>query len=147
MTWNRSTITTLVIVVVSVVFAAVLFRVTDDGSVGSPSSDGPPASSPRAGEVDPESRLPWVELTELPVEAQGTVALIDQGGPFPCAKDGSTFGNFEGLLPEHERGYYAEYTVIFDCSGNRGARRIVAGDRGELFYTDDHYESFERILR
>lgn len=147
MTWNRSTITTVAVVIASVLFAAVIYRLTDDGTLGSVGPTPPASSAPVAGDVDPESRLPWVALTTLPVEAQGTVALIDQGGPFPCAKDGSTFGNFEGLLPEHERGYYAEYTVVFDCSGNRGARRIVAGDRGELYYTDDHYASFERVLR
>ena len=55
-----------------------------------------------SGDIDPESGLPWVLEEELPVEGQGTLALIDQGGPFPFPdKDGSTFGNFEGLLPDH----------------------------------------------
>jgi ribonuclease T1 len=27
----------------------------------------------------------------------------------------------------------------------RGARRIVAGKGGEMFYTDDHYNTFRRI--
>ena len=81
------------------------------------------------------------------MEGQATLALIDQGGPFPYDKDGSTFGNFEGLLPDHQNGYYLEYTVITPGSEDRGARRIVAGDGEEFYWTEDHYASFERILR
>ena len=89
-----------------------------------------------------------VALEDLPPEAAATVRLIDRGGPFPYpGKDGSSFGNFEGLLPERERGYYAEYTVPTPGVDHRGARRIVAGDGGELYWTEDHYESFERIRR
>jgi ribonuclease T1 len=55
------------------------------------------------------------------------------------------FGNFEKLLPLKERGYYREYTVRTPGTKGRGARRIVAGRGGELYYTDDHYQSFERI--
>jgi ribonuclease T1 len=32
-------------------------------------------------------------------------------------------------------------------SDDRGARRIVAGADGELYWTDDHYSSFARIRR
>jgi ribonuclease T1 len=95
-----------------------------------------------------EDGIPYVALDDLPAEAAETVALIDAGGPFPYpGKDGSTFGNFEGLLPEQPDGYYAEYTVDTPGLSHRGARRIVAGDGGELYWTEDHYESFERIWR
>ena len=73
--------------------------------------------------------------------------LVDRGGPFPEDEDGSTFGNFEGLLPDRERGYYREFTVATPGLESRGARRIVAGDGGELYWTRDHYASFERIAR
>ncbi len=105
------------------------------------------AAGVRSGDTDPESGLAWILEDELPVEGQATLALIDQGGPFPYDKDGSTFGNFEALLPDHPRGYYAEYTVLTPGSRDRGARRIIAGDGGELFWTEDHYASFERIAR
>lgn len=95
-----------------------------------------------------EHGIPYVDLADLPPEAAATVELIDAGGPFPYpGKDGSTFGNFEGLLPDRERGYYAEYTVETPGLDHRGARRIIAGDGGELYWTEDHYESFERIRR
>jgi ribonuclease T1 len=87
-----------------------------------------------------------VKLDDLPQEVRDTVALIREGGPFPYRKDGVTFGNRERLLPRAQRGYYREYTVPTPGARDRGARRIVAGGNGELYYTDDHYESFRRIL-
>jgi ribonuclease T1 len=86
-----------------------------------------------------------ISLAQLPPEARRTLALIKQGGPFPYAKDGSTFGNREGLLPSQPRGYYREYTVPTPGASNRGARRIVAGRGGDYWYTADHYRSFGRI--
>jgi ribonuclease T1 len=86
-----------------------------------------------------------VKLKDLPKEAQETYALIKVGGPFPYAKDGSTFGNREKRLPKQKRGYYKEYTVKTPGARNRGARRIVCGAPTECYYTDDHYESFKII--
>jgi ribonuclease T1 len=73
------------------------------------------------------------------------VLLIHRGGPFPYERDGVVFGNFERALPARERGYYHEYTVATPGIPHRGARRIVAGRGGELYYTDDHYRTFRRI--
>jgi ribonuclease T1 len=95
-----------------------------------------------------------VALAELPAEANQTLRLIKQGGPFPYPhKDGSTFGNYEKRLPIQPRGYYSEYTVPTPGRRDRGARRIVAGNKPhrnqhssvEYYYTDDHYRSFRRI--
>lgn len=92
--------------------------------------------------------LPTVRLVDLPPEAAEVVEAIDAGGPFAHPeKDGDRFGNYEGLLPERERGWYREYTVPTPGLDHRGARRVVAGRDGELFWTDDHYESFARIRR
>lgn len=87
-----------------------------------------------------------IAVRELPQEARQTLALIKAGGPFPYPKDGSVFGNREGLLPKRNRGYYREYTVKTPGAKDRGARRIVAGNSGEYYYTDDHYRSFRRII-
>ena len=87
-----------------------------------------------------------IALRELPPEARQTLALIKAGGPFPHSKDGSRFGNREGLLPRRERGYYREYTVKTPPARDRAARRIVTGMPGEYYYTDDHYRSFKRII-
>jgi ribonuclease T1 len=84
---------------------------------------------------------------QLPPEARETIALIDRGGPFPFRQDGTVFQNREGLLPAQPSGYYHEYTVVTPGENDRGARRIVAGDGGELYYTDDHYDSFVEVVR
>lgn len=91
--------------------------------------------------------MPTVPLDRLPAEARRTVRLIDDGGPFPYAKDGSAFGNFEGELPKQRRGYYREYTVRTPGERDRGARRIVTGSGDEIYYTADHYVSFKAVLR
>jgi len=72
-----------------------------------------------------------VDKKDLPKEALETIALIRKGGPFPYAR---------------ERGWYREYTVKTPGAKDRGARRIVAGRDGTLYYTGDHYRSFRRIL-
>lgn len=93
------------------------------------------------------SGLPTIRYQSLPKQAKETIALIEQGGPFPFERDGITFQNREQLLPRKRSGYYREYTVITPGSRDRGARRIVAGADGELYYTDDHYDSFKEVLR
>lgn len=91
--------------------------------------------------------MPTVRADRLPAEARRTLRLIDDGGPFPYAKDGSVFGNFEGELPKQRRGHYREYTVPTPGERDRGARRIVTGSGGETYYTADHYASFKAVLR
>lgn len=115
-------------------------------------ADSPGESPTDGGEVpdsgtDPDSGLPVVQEADLPPEAHDTLALIDQGGPFPYEEDGTTFSNREGILPDHEEGYYKEHTVETPGSDDRGARRIVTGSGGEFYWTDDHYASFSRIAR
>jgi ribonuclease T1 len=123
----------------------------DPDSGGSPtpaSSAAPPTAAPtRSDGVDPGSGLPIVSLAELPVEAADAVLLIDQSGPFPYRQDGATFENREGLLPDRSTGYYREYTVETPGSDDRGARRIVVGQDGEMYWTADHYDSFAWIAR
>jgi ribonuclease T1 len=154
--WNRTTITTVAIVFATIIFTSFVIKFAFDHDGETITLGGDPAptaqTSPvgdgvESGHTDPESGLPWVLEEELPVEGQATLALIDQGGPFPFRQDGSTFGNFEGLLPDHPRGYYHEYTVITPGSTDRGARRIITGEGGEYYWTEDHYASFERIAR
>lgn len=105
----------------------------------------PTVTPTRAGSQQGDD-LPVVYENQLPREARTTLRLIEEGGPFPYDKDGSVFQNREGLLPSERRGYYREYTVITPGEDDRGARRIVAGEEGELYYTDDHYDSFQRIV-
>ena len=146
------TVGAVALVLVAVLLVAVLQRLGSrsggDGARTDPDGRGTTSAAPASSGTDPESGLPWVPEEELPVEARETLRLIDRGGPFPYPdRDGATFRNSEGLLPEHQRGYYAEYTVPTPGSDDRGARRIVVGDGDERYWTADHYASFERILR
>lgn len=94
----------------------------------------------------PVTDLPTLVVAELPVEAVATLRLIKQGGPFPYAQDGAVFQNREGKLPSRPAGSYHEYTVRTPGSPDRGARRIVSGSDGALFWTTDHYRSFREII-
>lgn len=86
-----------------------------------------------------------VPLSSLPPEAATTVMLIEKKGPFPYSHDGVVYQNLEHHLPAEPRGYYHEYTVTTPGSADRGTRRIITGDRGEFWYTGDHYQSFVRV--
>ncbi|MFE7095959.1 ribonuclease domain-containing protein [Streptomyces erythrochromogenes] len=88
-----------------------------------------------------------VRADALPRQAQDVLALIDKGGPYPYRQDGTVFGNFEKALPRQKRGYYHEFTVRTPGERDRGARRIVTGEGGEFYYTDDHYQTFKAVLR
>lgn len=107
---------------------------------------GATASPAHARGAVPEG-LREIPVAELPAEAQATIRLIRRGGPFPYERDGSVFRNFEKRLPLRERGYYREYTVRTPGVKGRGARRVVAGRGGELYYTEDHYRSFRRVRK
>ena len=89
--------------------------------------------------------LPVIAASELPAEARDTLQAIEQGGPFPYARDGVVFRNYEHKLPMHGRGYYHEYTVRTPGARNRGVRRIICGSYPECYYTGDHYRTFKRI--
>ncbi|MFH9247853.1 ribonuclease domain-containing protein [Streptomyces lydicus] len=86
--------------------------------------------------------------SKLPSQAHDTLDLIAKGGPYPYPKDGTVFDNREGSLPAQSTGYYHEYTVITPGSPDRGARRIVAGEKkDEDYYTADHYSTFDLVDR
>jgi ribonuclease T1 len=89
------------------------------------------------------------DLAQFPAEERqaidATLALVKAGGPFPYRKDGSEFSNREGRLPQQAPAYYREYTVETAGSPDRGARRIVSGRAGEIYYTRDHYQTFIRL--
>lgn len=102
-----------------------------------------PAAAQRASA--PAATGEQVPVSQLPREALETIRLIRKGGPYPYARDGAVFSNREGHLPKQKRGYYREFTVKTPGERTRGARRIVAGAGGELYYTEDHYARFRRV--
>lgn len=58
---------------------------------------------------------------------------------------GSRFGNREGLLPKEPGRVYTECDIDTVGENSRGAKRIVFSNDGLIYYTDDHYESFELL--
>lgn len=58
---------------------------------------------------------------------------------------GSRFGNREALLPKEQGRTYTECDIDTVGSNSRGAKRIVFSNDGLIYYTDDHYESFELL--
>lgn len=58
---------------------------------------------------------------------------------------GNRFGNYEGLLPEKEGRFYTECDIDTLGAEKRGAKRIVFSNDGFIYYTEDHYQSFELL--
>ena len=58
---------------------------------------------------------------------------------------GSYFGNNEGLLPDADGREWTECDIDTIGKTSRGAKRIVFSNDGLIYYTEDHYESFELL--
>lgn len=58
---------------------------------------------------------------------------------------GDRFGNYEGLLPDADGRKWTECDIDTLGKSSRGAKRIVFSNDGLIYYTDDHYESFELL--
>ena len=58
---------------------------------------------------------------------------------------GDKFGNYEGLLPDAPGRRWTECDIDTLGAKSRGAKRIVFSNDGLIYYTDDHYESFELL--
>ena len=58
---------------------------------------------------------------------------------------GSNFGNYEGILPKKKGRTYTECDIDTLNKSSRGAKRIVFSNDGLIYYTDDHYETFELL--
>ena len=57
---------------------------------------------------------------------------------------GSAFGNYEGALPRASTRRYFECDIDYE-GGYRGAKRLIYSNDGLVFYTEDHYKTFEQI--
>jgi len=67
---------------------------------------------------------------------------LEEFAPGMCI-GGDRFGNYEGLLPEDRE--YTECDIDTLGADKRGAKRIVFSEDGLIYYTEDHYESFELL--
>ena len=90
-------------------------------------------------------RLPDNYMSKKEAEALGWEGgSLERYAPGMCI-GGSRFGNYEGLLPEAKGRSYTECDIDTLGEKSRGAKRIVFSNDGLIYYTDDHYESFELL--
>ena len=89
--------------------------------------------------------LPGNFITKKEAQALGwSGGSLEPYAPGKCI-GGSHFGNYEGLLPEAEGRSYTECDIDTLGADSRGAKRIVFSNDGLIYYTGDHYESFELL--
>ena len=69
---------------------------------------------------------------------------LEDYAPGKCI-GGDRFGNYEGLLPDAPGRSWTECDIDTLGAKSRGAKRIVFSNDGLIYYTDDHYESFELL--
>lgn len=90
-------------------------------------------------------KLPSNFITKKEAESLGWEGgSLEPYAPGKCI-GGSRFGNYEGLLPEKEGRVYSECDIDTLGQQKRGAKRIVFSNDGLIYYTEDHYESFELL--
>ncbi len=89
--------------------------------------------------------LPPNFITKKEAEALGwSGGSLEPYAPGKCI-GGNRFGNYEGLLPEAEGRSYTECDIDTLGAEKRGAKRIVFSNDGLIYYTEDHYESFDLL--
>ena len=89
--------------------------------------------------------LPDNYITKKQAEAKGwTGGSLERYCPGMCI-GGSYFGNYEGILPEAKGREYHECDIDTLGAKSRGAKRIVFSNDGLIYYTEDHYETFELL--
>lgn len=86
-------------------------------------------------------KLPNNYITKEEAKEIGWEADDDSG----LVVGGNHFGNFEGLLPEDDSREYFEADISDGYTNHRGPKRIVFSNDGLIYYTEDHYESFEKL--
>ena len=90
--------------------------------------------------------LPDNFITKKEAKALGWVSSEGNLGKVAPGKSigGDYFGNFEGNLPEKDGREYHECDIDSD-GGYREAKRIIYSNDGLVYYTADHYETFELL--
>ena len=90
-------------------------------------------------------KLPENYITKKEAKALGwqTKGTLDEVAPGKSI-GGDYFGNYEGTLPEEPGREYHECDIDYE-SGNRNAERLVYSNDGNIYYTEDHYKTFEHL--
>ena len=89
--------------------------------------------------------LPENFITKKQAQALGWEGgSLEPYAPGKCI-GGSRFGNYEGILPEKDARTYTECDIDTLGAEKRGGKRIVFSNDGLIYYTEDHYETFELL--
>ena len=89
--------------------------------------------------------LPENFITKKQAQALGWEGgSLEPYAPGKCI-GGSRFGNYEGTLPEKDGRTYTECDIDTLGASKRGGKRIVFSNDGPIYYTEDHYETFELL--
>ena len=89
--------------------------------------------------------LPYNFITKKEAESLGwSGGSLEPYAPGKCI-GGNRFGNYEGILPEKEGRQYTECAIHTLGEEKHGAKRIVFSNDGLIYYTEDHYETFELL--
>lgn len=80
------------------------------------------------------------EAYDLGWKSEGTLDEVAPG----MSIGGDYYGNYEGVLPDEPGREYHECDIDYE-SGNRNGKRIVYSNDGNIYYTEDHYNSFEHL--
>ena len=88
----------------------------------------------------PENYITKDEAYDLGWKSEGTLDEVAPG----MSIGGDYYGNYEGVLPDEPGREYHECDIDYE-SGNRNGKRIVYSNGGNIYYTEDHYNSFEHL--
>ena len=58
---------------------------------------------------------------------------------------GDRFGNREGKLPKAKGRTWYECDIDYNGERSRNAKRILYSNDGLIYYTEDHYKTFEQL--
>ena len=89
--------------------------------------------------------LPGNYITKAEAEKAGwSGGSVEKYCPGKCI-GGGRFGNYEGLLPDAAGRVWTECDINTLGAASRGAERIVFSNDGLIYYTGDHYDSFQLL--
>lgn len=128
-------------------------KITPHATRRTPASPSVPSRPDSAQETAPPTVVRNVRVKDLngrvawqgDVDLQQTLERIARGEKFPHRNDGGTFRNLERRLPSQPNGYYKEYVHPTPGIQGPGPQRVILGRDGDVYYTHDHYQAFQRI--
>lgn len=88
----------------------------------------------------PKNYITKAEAKKLGWQTKGTLDKVAPGKSI----GGDRYGNYEGRLPGKNGRSWKECDIDY-VKGNRNAKRIVFSNDGLIYYTEDHYNTFQKL--